>query len=73
MKPSLLIEAKDLIAKLPAGGKKKLAEKLGWYPARITSLSRGEEPRTGGGAKAREQLTQIAVIELRKIVKGGSA
>lgn len=68
MKPSLLIEAKSLIAKLGHGGKKKVAERLGWYPARITSLAKGEEPSTAGGWRAREQLTQQAVIELRKMV-----
>lgn len=67
MKPSLLIEAKALIAKLPKGGKKELAERLGWYPARITCLARGDEPRGAGGWRAREQLTQIAVLELRKM------
>lgn len=68
MKPALLIEAKSLIAKLGPGGKKKLAERLGWYPARVTCLAKGEEPRSGGGWRMREQLTQIAIIELRKMV-----
>ncbi len=75
MKPSLLIEAKTLIEKLGRGGKKKAAEHLGWNPSRITSLSKGEEPRCAGGWKAREELTQYAVCELRKMVanmKGGA-
>lgn len=68
MKPSLLIEAKCLIAKLGPGGKKKLAERLNWYPARITRLAKGEEPRCAGGWKAREQMTQKAMVELQNMV-----
>lgn len=68
MKPSLLIEAQGLIAKLGSGGKKRIADRLGWYPARITNLAKGEEPRCAGGWKAREQMTQKAVVELRKMV-----
>lgn len=71
MKPSLLIEAQTLISKLPKGGKKELAERLGWYPARITCLAKGREPQAAGGWRAREQLTQMAVIELRKMTSNG--
>lgn len=67
MKPSLLIEAQALIAKLPKGGKKDLADRLGWYPERVAKLAKGEEPRCAGGWRAREQMTQIAVLELRKM------
>lgn len=70
MKIALLQEAQALIANLPHGGKTVLAERLGWSTnkGRISQLAKGKEPRTNGGAKMREQLTQVAVLELRKMI-----
>lgn len=70
MKPSLVLEAKTLISMLPKGGRKEFAARMGWTKnlGRVSDLANGREPRCAGGAIKREQMTQIAVIELRKLV-----